>query len=67
MGQGNSEEAGKQKSRTEPGAAFEVNVRVLKIGHESLCTRDGVSPGAFTGVDTRGDQAQKSRRCSRLS
>jgi hypothetical protein len=39
MGRCNSEESGKQESRTGPSAAFRVDVRVVKVEHESLCTR----------------------------
>jgi hypothetical protein len=39
MGWCNVGEAEKQKSRTEPSAAWDDFVRVLATGHKTLCTR----------------------------
>jgi hypothetical protein len=39
MGWCNVGGAEKQKSRTEPSAAWDVDVQALETGHESLCTR----------------------------
>jgi len=39
MGWCNVGKSGKQKSRTEPSAAWDVDVQALDTGHESLCTR----------------------------